>query len=58
MRKRNNMYTSYLTCEKCEKIFPIMRSKGYMRERGHIKDMWCPFCKEESKFIERKGEII
>jgi len=52
MRKRTNMFTSYLTCNKCGKQFPIMRSKGYKREKGHIKDLWCPFCKTESKFKE------
>ena len=52
MRKRTNMFTSYLRCEECGKQFPIMRSKGYKREKNHIKDLWCPFCKAESKFKE------
>ena len=52
MRKRTNMFTSYLKCSECGKQFPIMRSKGYKREKGHIKDLWCPFCKSESKFKE------
>ncbi len=53
MRKRGNMYTSYMTCSECGKKFPIMRCKGNMREKGHLKDMWCPFCKQDVKFIER-----
>ena len=55
MRKRSNMYTSYMTCSECGKQFPIMRNRGYMRERGHLKNMWCPFCKKEVKFVERAG---
>ena len=53
MRKRGNMYTSYMTCSECGKQFPIMRCRGNMREKGHLKDMWCPFCKQDVKFIER-----
>ena len=57
MKKRNCMIVSDLRCIECGNIFPIMRSKGYMREKNHIKDMWCPVCKKESKFIER-GDLV
>ena len=54
MRKRSNMYTEYLTCPECGNKFPIMRCKGQMRSKGHQKDMWCPFCKQEVKFVEER----
>lgn len=53
MKKRNCMISSPLRCCECGGIFPIMRPLGHMREKNHIKDMWCPYCKKESKFIER-----
>ena len=57
MRKRSNMVTSYMTCRECGKLFPIMRNVGYMRKKGHLKDMWCPYCMKEVKFIEKREFI-
>lgn len=52
MRKRNDFYTSELECPVCHRKFPIQRKAAEKRERGHIKDIWCPFCKKKRKFIE------
>ena len=52
MKKQRFMDLSTFVCPCCNKTFPIMRSHGKQRERGHIKDIWCPFCKEERKFME------
>lgn len=48
---------SYLTCTKCENVMSIPRFHGRRREQGHIKDMWCPYCMNTTKFREigRKG---
>lgn len=43
---------SELTCPECGKIFPIPRWKGAKRSHGHIKDIWCPYCKGIKKFVE------
>ena len=53
MKKRSCMVSSSLKCRECGGTFPIMRQRGHMREKGHIKDMWCPYCKKEVKFVER-----
>lgn len=52
MRKQRFMDLSMMICPECGKSFPIMRNHGQHRERGHIKDIWCPFCKEDRKFME------
>ena len=46
------MDLSLFICPECGKSFPIMRNHGKQRERGHIKDIWCPYCKVEQKFRE------
>ena len=52
MRKQRFMDLSNFICPVCGKSFPIMRNHGQQREKGHIKDIWCPYCKEDRKFKE------
>ena len=52
MRKQRFMDQSIFICQSCNSKIPLMRSHGQPRERGHIKDMWCPFCKCDRKFKE------
>lgn len=52
MKKQRFMEASYLTCPVCGNKTPISRCKGRRREYGHIKDMYCWYCKEERKFVE------
>lgn len=52
MRKRQCMNLSTFICPECGKTFPIMRNHGRQRERGHIKDIWCPYCQQTQKFLE------
>ena len=57
MRKQRFMDLSMLICPVCNKTFPIMRNHGQHRERGHIKTIWCPYCKADRKFMEiRKSD--
>lgn len=40
-------------CLKCGKeTIPIMRNVGHLREQGHRKKLWCPWCKTEVNCIE------
>lgn len=52
MRKQRFMDLSTLTCKECNGKMIIPRNHGDRRARGHIKDMWCPYCKAERKFVE------
>lgn len=39
-------------CPECGKQFPIPRIKGNRREKGHVKNLWCPFCQKTVKMVE------
>lgn len=52
MRKQRYMDLSLFICPDCGKTFPLMRNHAGHREKGHIKDLWCPYCKDEKKFKE------
>lgn len=43
--------SSILICPECGSKLPIPRMKR-MREKNHIKDMYCPTCKKEQKMKE------
>jgi len=48
--KRKRTTIEYYECPVCGFRFPIPRKK--CREKGHIKDLWCPMCKEERKMVK------
>ena len=50
--KSRKCVISYLRCLECGREFPIPRRDCSAREKGHIKDIWCPFCRAERKFVE------
>lgn len=58
MRKRK--YTiSRLMCPGCENYFPIPRKTNRTRELDHIKDIYCPFCRQVQKMTEvRANQFI
>lgn len=57
MRKQYHMELSMFVCPHCGNTFPLMRYHGKRREKGHIKDIWCPYCKDNRKFLEiRKND--
>lgn len=47
------MATSWLVCEECGGAVPIQRQPGRFRKRGHVKTMWCPWCKRRTHHRER-----
>ena len=50
--RRWNGTMSILVCPDCAIRLTVPRCKGKQREKGHIKDEWCPRCKEVRKFVE------
>ena len=71
MKNRGNnrrCYTiSYFTCDTCGTTLSVPRMKGNYREKGHMKDIWCPKCKKVVTLKENRycdyvrnalGEII
>lgn len=43
---------SYFVCHECGLEMPLSRVKCLRREKGHIKDLYCPTCKKVQKFKE------
>lgn len=63
----NHYEISYFVCPECGNKFPIPRPKSMRREKNHIKDLWCPFCrkvvkskeiKPTDRFVTMSGEIL
>lgn len=50
---RANKFTiSNFQCVECGNMFPLPRPKAKSREKGHIKDLWCPCCRKKVKTME------
>lgn len=53
MAGRRNWYNiSTMVCPVCGTEMPIPRKHAKSREKGHIKDLYCPTCKKIQKFKE------
>ena len=53
MSGRRDCYNiSTFVCPDCGTEMPIPRWHGRRREKGHIKDLYCPKCKKTQKFKE------
>lgn len=48
------MPVSYMFCERCRRAVPIQRQPGRLRKRGHVKTMWCPWCKRVTRHRENR----
>lgn len=52
LKKRKDGIIVYYRCKCCGKEVTIPRQKSRQRGIGHIKDLWCPWCKTKEKFVE------
>lgn len=53
MPKNKETTTSEFYCTRCgKKGIPIARKIGKQREAGHLKRLYCPFCREEVNHAE------
>lgn len=50
--RKGSFDLSNLICLECGNIFIIPRRSKKRRCDGHIKDLWCPYCKKDSKHYE------
>lgn len=50
---KKNICISEMYCTKCGKQgISIPRNKGDKRKGGHLKKIYCPYCREETNFVE------
>lgn len=54
--QRRNYCISYLRCGHCGHIMPIPRRKSRLREKNHIKTIYCYNCQDVRDFIENFEE--
>lgn len=52
MRKRRYSVISNFVCPECKNIIPLPRNHGKQRAKGHIKTLYCPYCKADRNFTE------
>ena len=48
----NKFEISNFICIKCGNSFPLPRPQSCRRGKNHIKDLWCPSCRNKVKMIE------
>lgn len=52
------LFETDMLCSMCGEIQTIRRLIGHQKKEGHIKDLWCPNCKRDRKFIEIRDRDI
>lgn len=58
-KRGRNQAMSDMYCVKCGGHMTVPRPRRKAREKSHLKDMYCPYCKMESKFLEvREKDFI
>lgn len=54
---RKSPYTiSNFICPECGGILPLPRMKKSRREKGHMKNIFCPYCQKEQTFQETRND--
>lgn len=57
MNSKSSAKSTDLMCFNCGYILNIYRTH-FQKQPFHIKDLWCPNCQTDSKFIELKDKDI
>lgn len=54
-KKNRGVPVSYstFTCPDCGAEYTLARKESSKRKNGHIKDLYCPFCKRVTKHVEK-----
>lgn len=55
--KKRNVTERRFKCSECGAIMTAYKSSARRTADGHIKTMWCPWCKAEKQFVQYRYEI-
>jgi hypothetical protein len=55
---RTKTKDTYLECEVCENVVTIHRKRSKMKEKNHLKHMYCYKCKEVTGHVEIKEDVF
>lgn len=58
LRNMTMYVISNFICPCCGGSFPLPRMKGQTRNKGHVKDLWCPNCKKIVKTTEIRDRDV
>lgn len=58
MAKRTVTATTYLKCEDCGNVVQIHRKRSKLKEKNHLKHMYCYKCKDKTGHIEEKEDVF
>ena len=50
--RRTDCIISNFVCQDCGKVLMFPRNHGRQRKKNHIKDIYCPYCRDVRKFHE------
>lgn len=56
--RENNYEISKFICHECGGEFPLPRQKAKRRNKGHVKDLWCPYCQKTVKTTELRPRDV
>lgn len=51
-RTARRLSESQVRCPRCGSVQTIFRRRGHLRKAGHIKHLWCPYCKARTGHVE------
>ena len=50
--KKKSVTERRFKCPKCGYVATTFKKSSRRSSEGHLKIMWCPFCKDEHNFIQ------
>lgn len=50
--RKTKVTQRWFKCPGCNTIQAAFKNNARKTSEGHIKDMWCPWCKKEQKFVQ------
>lgn len=50
--KKQPMTERWFKCPDCGSVFRAFKSSAKRTSAGHVKDMYCPWCKKEEKMVQ------
>lgn len=58
MKKYAKVVIRYFRCPECSSVTVAPKRSSMQTAIGHIKTMYCPFCKEERDFVMFDSELV
>ena len=50
--KKQQVFQRWFKCPDCKCMQSAFKASSHKTKEGHVKDMWCPWCKKVEKFVQ------